>query len=113
LVGHAYAAGVVDGQAQDADQEPTGKNQGAEDKAEDHGDADRSSYDDQPGALRVRSDDTEPVHPARALASQERLRLRDALRAAAIANTYQSALDVTGAALLAISALVRAEVRNG
>ncbi|WP_244744768.1 hypothetical protein [Paraburkholderia terricola] len=39
--------------------------------------------------------------------------IRDALRAAAIANTYQSALDVTGAALLAISALVRAEVRNG
>jgi hypothetical protein len=39
--------------------------------------------------------------------------IRDALRAAATADTYQSALDVTGAALVAISALVSAEVRNG
>lgn len=39
--------------------------------------------------------------------------IRDALRAAATADTYQSALDATGAALIAISALVRAEVRNG
>jgi hypothetical protein len=39
--------------------------------------------------------------------------IRDALRAAATADTYQSALDITGAALVAISALVRAEVRNG
>ncbi|MDR6446050.1 hypothetical protein J2794_002145 [Paraburkholderia terricola] len=39
--------------------------------------------------------------------------IREALRAAATANTYQSALDVTGAALIAISTLVRAEVRNG
>ncbi|MFL9994675.1 hypothetical protein PQR34_29475, partial [Paraburkholderia sediminicola] len=39
--------------------------------------------------------------------------IRNALREAATADTYQSALDVTGAALLAISTLVRAEVRNG
>jgi len=39
--------------------------------------------------------------------------ISDALRAAATVDTYQSALDVTGAALVAISALVRAEVRNG
>lgn len=39
--------------------------------------------------------------------------IRDALRAAATADTYQSALDATGAALVAISLLVRAEVRNG
>ncbi|SHJ47343.1 hypothetical protein [Paraburkholderia terricola] len=39
--------------------------------------------------------------------------IRNALREAATADTYQSALDVTGAALIAISALVRAEVRNG
>lgn len=39
--------------------------------------------------------------------------VRDALRAAATADTYQSALDATGAALVAISALVRAEVRHG
>ncbi|SOE57605.1 hypothetical protein SAMN05414139_01242 [Burkholderia sp. D7] len=39
--------------------------------------------------------------------------VRDALRAAATADTYQAALDVTGAALVAISTLVRAEVRNG
>jgi hypothetical protein len=39
--------------------------------------------------------------------------IRDALRDAATADTYQSALDLTGAALVAISALVRAEVRNG
>lgn|GEM_PF-2469155 len=39
--------------------------------------------------------------------------IRDALRAAATADTYQSALDATGAALVVISALVRAEVRNG
>lgn len=39
--------------------------------------------------------------------------IRDALRAAATADTYQSALDITGAALVAISALVRAEVCHG
>ena len=39
--------------------------------------------------------------------------IRDALRDAATADTYQSSLDVTGAALVAISALVRSEVRNG
>ena len=39
--------------------------------------------------------------------------IRDALRGAATADTYQSALDVTGAALIAVSTLVRAEVRNG
>lgn len=39
--------------------------------------------------------------------------VRDALRAAATADTYQSALDVTGAALVAIAALARAEVRHG
>ncbi|WP_017772316.1 hypothetical protein [Paraburkholderia kururiensis] len=39
--------------------------------------------------------------------------VRDALRAAATADTYQSALDATGAALVAISALVRAEVPHG
>jgi hypothetical protein len=39
--------------------------------------------------------------------------IRDALRAAATANTYQSALDATDAALVAIAILVRAEVRNG
>ncbi|MDN7176705.1 hypothetical protein M0D69_01450 [Caballeronia sp. SEWSISQ10-4 2] len=39
--------------------------------------------------------------------------VRDALRAAATADTYQSALDATGAALIAIATLVRAEVRNG
>lgn len=38
--------------------------------------------------------------------------IRAALRAAATADTYQSALDATGAALVAISALVRAEVAN-
>lgn len=36
--------------------------------------------------------------------------IRDALRTAA---TYQSALDATGAALAAISTLIRAEVRHG
>jgi hypothetical protein len=39
--------------------------------------------------------------------------IRDALRAAATADTYQSALDATGAALAAISVLVRTEVRHG
>ena len=39
--------------------------------------------------------------------------IRDALRTAATADTYQSALDATGAALLAISALVGTEVRHG
>ncbi|PXW18432.1 hypothetical protein [Paraburkholderia caballeronis] len=39
--------------------------------------------------------------------------IRDALCAAATADTYQSALDATGAALVAISALVRTEVRHG
>jgi hypothetical protein len=39
--------------------------------------------------------------------------VRDALRVAATADTYQSALDATGAALVAIAALVRAEVRHG
>lgn len=38
---------------------------------------------------------------------------RDALRAAATADAYQSAIDVTGAALVAVSALVRGEVRHG
>ncbi len=39
--------------------------------------------------------------------------IRAALRDAATADTYQSALDATGAALVAIAALVRAEVRHG
>ncbi|RQN41002.1 hypothetical protein [Paraburkholderia tropica] len=39
--------------------------------------------------------------------------VRDALRVAATADTYQSALDATGAALVAIAALARAEVRHG
>ncbi len=39
--------------------------------------------------------------------------IRCALREAATADTYQSALDATGAALAAIAALVRAEVRHG
>jgi len=39
--------------------------------------------------------------------------IRDALRAAATAPTYQDALDVTGAALVAVAALARAEVRHG
>lgn len=39
--------------------------------------------------------------------------VRAALRNAATANTYQDALDATGAALAAIAALVRAEVRHG
>lgn len=39
--------------------------------------------------------------------------VRAALRDAAIASTYQDALDATGAALAAIAALVRAEVRHG
>lgn len=39
--------------------------------------------------------------------------IRCALRDAATADTYQSALDATGAALAAIAALVRAEVRHG
>ncbi|CAE6865539.1 hypothetical protein R69658_07840 [Paraburkholderia aspalathi] len=38
--------------------------------------------------------------------------IRNALREAATADTYQSALDVTGAAPVAIAALVRAEVRH-
>ncbi|WP_082728174.1 hypothetical protein [Burkholderia mayonis] len=39
--------------------------------------------------------------------------VRAALRDAATADTYPSALDATGAALVAIAALVRAEVRCG
>ncbi|MBH9658410.1 hypothetical protein JAO05_25255 [Burkholderia pseudomallei] len=39
--------------------------------------------------------------------------IRAALRDAATADTYQSALDATGAVLVAIAALVRAEVRHG
>ncbi|KGU60632.1 MULTISPECIES: hypothetical protein [Burkholderia] len=39
--------------------------------------------------------------------------VRTALRDAATASTYQDALDATGAALAAIAALVRAEVRHG
>ncbi|WP_186170067.1 hypothetical protein [Burkholderia gladioli] len=39
--------------------------------------------------------------------------VRAALRDAATASTYQDALDVTGTALAAIAALVRAEVRHG
>ncbi|MFM0286401.1 hypothetical protein [Paraburkholderia megapolitana] len=39
--------------------------------------------------------------------------IRDALRTVATADTYQSALDATGAALMAISALVGTEVRHG
>lgn len=39
--------------------------------------------------------------------------IREALRGGAMADTYQSALDATGAALVAIAALVRVEVRNG
>ncbi|MFL9871359.1 hypothetical protein [Paraburkholderia megapolitana] len=39
--------------------------------------------------------------------------IRDALRTAATADTYQSALDATGDALVAISALVGTEVRHG
>lgn len=39
--------------------------------------------------------------------------VRTALRDAATASTYQDALDATGAALSAIAALVRIEVRYG
>ncbi|ARL17038.1 hypothetical protein [Burkholderia pseudomallei] len=39
--------------------------------------------------------------------------VRTALRDAATANTYQDALDATGAALATIAALVRTEVRHG
>lgn len=39
--------------------------------------------------------------------------VRAALRDAATANTYQDALDATGAALAAIAALVRTEVGHG
>ncbi|UVS96834.1 hypothetical protein [Burkholderia glumae] len=39
--------------------------------------------------------------------------VRAALRDAATADTYQDALDATGAALAAIAALVRAEVQHG
>lgn len=39
--------------------------------------------------------------------------VRTALRDAATASTYQDALDATGAALSAIAALVRIEVRHG
>ncbi|WP_063889490.1 hypothetical protein [Burkholderia savannae] len=39
--------------------------------------------------------------------------IRAALREAATADTYPSTLDATGAALVAIAALVRAEVRRG
>ncbi|WP_082712154.1 hypothetical protein [Burkholderia singularis] len=39
--------------------------------------------------------------------------IRAALRDAATADTYPSALDATGAALVAIATLVRAEVRFG
>ncbi|WP_432778266.1 hypothetical protein QZL74_15885 [Burkholderia gladioli pv. alliicola] len=39
--------------------------------------------------------------------------VRAALRDAATASTYQDALDATGAALAAIAALVRIEVRHG
>lgn len=39
--------------------------------------------------------------------------VRAALRNAATADTYQEALDATGAALAAIAALVRAEVQHG
>ncbi|MCO1344687.1 hypothetical protein [Burkholderia multivorans] len=38
--------------------------------------------------------------------------VRRALSDAATASTYQDALDATGAALTAIAALVRAEVRH-
>lgn len=37
----------------------------------------------------------------------------DALRAAALAPTYQDALDITGAALSAVASLARTEVRHG
>ena len=39
--------------------------------------------------------------------------VRAALRDAVVANTYQDALDATGAALAAIATLVRAEVKHG
>ncbi|ARK42036.1 hypothetical protein BOC60_05090 [Burkholderia pseudomallei] len=39
--------------------------------------------------------------------------VRAALHDAATADTYQDALDATGAALAAIAALARAEVRHG
>ncbi|WP_166444111.1 hypothetical protein [Pararobbsia silviterrae] len=38
--------------------------------------------------------------------------IRDALREAAMADTYQDALDATGDALAAIAHLVQAEVRH-
>jgi len=39
--------------------------------------------------------------------------IRDALRAAATAPTYQDALDATGASLVATAALARDEVCHG
>nr|QBP63202.1 hypothetical protein E2R29_16305 [Burkholderia pseudomallei] len=54
-----------------------------------------------------------PVHARPYRAQSPHSIVRAALRDAATASTYQDALDATGAALAAIAALVRAEVRHG
>ncbi|WP_250865611.1 hypothetical protein [Caballeronia sp. INSB1] len=38
---------------------------------------------------------------------------RDALKRAALAPTYMAALDITGAALIAVAMLVKTEARHG
>lgn len=38
---------------------------------------------------------------------------RDAIRRASMAPTYMEALDITGAALIAVAYLAKAEVRHG
>ncbi|WP_009982327.1 hypothetical protein [Burkholderia pseudomallei] len=53
-----------------------------------------------------------PARPQSTQAVIEQI-TNDALRAAALAPTYMQALDITGAALLAVATLARVEVLHG
>lgn len=53
-----------------------------------------------------------PVRPEQSQSQIHKI-IREALRAAALAPTYQDALDLTGAALRAVADLSRAEVSHG
>lgn len=53
------------------------------------------------------------AHTGRNFQSHINRIVADALRAAALAPTYQDALDITGAALSAVALLARTEVRDG
>ncbi|WP_233831783.1 hypothetical protein [Paraburkholderia sp. ZP32-5] len=53
-----------------------------------------------------------PARPEQTQSLIDRI-IRDALRKAALAPTYMQALDITGAALIAVAMLVRMEANHG